>query len=643
MAELATRVCCKLAIVFLAFLAFGCAGDSPQDRNLIRVGGVSLKACGDDRFCGQINRPLNPSDKQSRLLSVGFKFYPRTDAEQSSRGVITILDGGPGYGATTYPDAYLTMLAPLRDRFDVLLVDNRGSGASSVLACKSLDGKPGLPAKAVKECGIQLGADAYYYGSSYAADDLASVLDALDIDQTSLYALSYGTYFAQVFASRHPGRLSKLVLESAFPVRETTPFYTTATPTLRRALTLTCVRSGGCKNDRDILPLLLDKLRLKPARGLAPDSSGKLRTVKLNPGSMFTALMHSSGGLVAYRDFDAAAAAYIDNDDSLPLLRLVSEGVSLHDPSTVSANPTDFSKALFVAVSCSDYPKLYNMRLAPPERRATLDKAVQTYVGSNPKVYAPFLFDEFRQSGFQENSVDLCLDWPPPPADWAPLILGEGLAKLKSLPVLVLSGEFDPLTTPAEGKIVARQFPAALHVIIANSVHAPGVANPSGCAGAIIANFIAGSGVDLRCAATNKSVRKTDIFAKNYSGFVRMRDGTLKSTEDALGSIAVATVDDAIARSAFEEEVGLGLRGGEVRYAYRGSTLLITLDKVRFVDDVAVSGNVKFDRRLYISTAKLQIIGPNKMRLEGTFTWDVEPHPVKAEMTAAAGTFPIRR
>lgn len=621
MGNFSTRVCWWLAIIFSAFLFSGCSGGKTTPGKLIRVGGVAMKPCGGGAYCGQINRSLNPANRQSRLISIAFKWYPRTGASIASSNVITVIEGGPGYGATTFPDDYLTMFAPLRGTFDILMVDNRGTGASSVLACTSLDGKPGLPPEAIKQCGTQLGSDAYYYGSDYAADDLVAVMDALKIDQTSLYAVSYGTYFAQVFAGRHPERLLRLVLDSAFPVQETTPFFTSATPTLRRALAQTCARAGGCEGNRDMLPTLLQKLRVKPTQGTAPDSQGNLRRVDLNPGSIFVALMHSSGGLVAYNDFDAAAATYVDNDDSAPLLRLVAEGMSLHDPSSVSADPKDFSKALFLAVSCSDYPKLYSARLTPAERRIVLQTELQAYLKSNPEVYAPFTFEEFRQSGFQENSVDICLDWPQPPLDWEPLVLGKGIEKLRNLPVLVLSGEFDPLTTPQEGAIVARQFPKAQNIVIANTVHAPGLTDPGGCAGTLIADFLAARVLNTKCAASANPTRIVRRFLKTYSAFLAVCG---PKSNDALTNIAIATSNDAIARSIFGEKTGHGLRGGTIDYnAEQQDKLTVTLNKVRWVNDVTVSGKIVYSAEKHSTNSNLTIRGPNGSHARIDVNWDV--------------------
>src|SRR5450631_1638875 len=48
------------------------------------------------------------------------------------------VEGGPGYPSTGSRAGYLTLFAPLLESYDVLLVDNRGTGKSQALDCEPL-------------------------------------------------------------------------------------------------------------------------------------------------------------------------------------------------------------------------------------------------------------------------------------------------------------------------------------------------------------------------------------------------------------------------------------------------------------------------------------------------------------------------
>ena len=97
-------------------------------------------------------------------------------------------------------------------------MDNRGTGRSAAVDCRQLQEAAALTLGAIGGCGHSLGATAGLYSTALAADDLAAVLDALEIGQVNLYGDSYGTYFSQVFALRHPQRLRSLVLDGAYPL-----------------------------------------------------------------------------------------------------------------------------------------------------------------------------------------------------------------------------------------------------------------------------------------------------------------------------------------------------------------------------------------------------------------------------------------
>ncbi|NJS13271.1 MAG: hypothetical protein HC788_00220 [Sphingopyxis sp.] len=315
-------------------------------------------------------------------------------------------------------------------------------------------------------------------------------------------------------------------------------------------------------------------------------------------------------------------------------MRIAAEGVTLHDPSGGSEDPAEFSEALFVAVSCSDYPKLFDIRQPAKIRRAQLETELNKALAVRPDVYAPFTFEEFRRSAFQENTVDLCIDWPQPPQDWRPLVLQNGLSKLSDLPVLVLSGEFDPLTTPVEAATVARQFPKAKHVMVRNAVHAPGVGQPSGCGGTLISQFFGGASFDQSCAQASPPARRVKRFYLNYSELLKAnRPGTVPM-DQLLAQIGIAAADDAIARRIFGEATGSGLRGGKVSYGpsvESGQT--IKLDNVRWVTDVTVSGSINLKPDLQTAVARLNIVGPQTGVVNAVFEWPLKHDESRVRMT----------
>ncbi|MCG9057601.1 alpha/beta hydrolase [Laribacter hongkongensis] len=109
-------------------------------------------------------------------------------------GIHYVLDGHPGQpvvvllnGITMTTRCWEEQVSGLASHFCILRLDFRGQGESD---------KP----------------DCDYYPLSRQADDVAQVLDQLDIGRVHVVGLSYGGMVAQHFAQRYPDRLDRLVL-----------------------------------------------------------------------------------------------------------------------------------------------------------------------------------------------------------------------------------------------------------------------------------------------------------------------------------------------------------------------------------------------------------------------------------------------
>ena len=116
-----------------------------------------------------------------------------------------------------------------------------------------------------------------------------------------------------------------------------------------------------------------------------------------------------------YRDLDAAARAWLGSKDSLPLLRLVAE---INTAST--DDPIDFSYGLAEAVTCTDYPMLYDLIAARPQRNRQYANALQDARVHRPNLFAPFTVDEGIDSQVYITPLDSCLPWPVPPKSLSP-------------------------------------------------------------------------------------------------------------------------------------------------------------------------------------------------------------------------------
>ena len=572
-------------------------------------------------LCGTVTVPLDHAGVVPGTLKIGYERYLHTDRSRPALEPIVAVEGGPGYATTASRFYYLGLFRPMMKRHDLLLVDQRGTGLSGAIDCDPLqdiywpfDGW----VQAVGKCGRQLGAASNLYSSSDASDDLVDVLDALGIPNVDLYGDSYGTFFSQTFAIRHRDRLRSLVLDATYPVENADPWWRDLSRASASGYRLACHRDAGCAalgGDPVARLAALDRLVAQhPITGSAPDADGTYAKVTITPSVLIS--IYGAGGYIfdPYRELDAAARAALQpNPDYKPLLRLAREEV---DFTSAGGNPALYSQGMDYAVSCPDYPQLYDQNAPIATRYAQYAHNISQLKKTDPNAFAPFTIDQSINS--QDEDYNSCLRWPVP-KDPKPL-LPPGHT-YPHVPTLVLVGDLDSVTSAEGAKQVADSFPNSTFVKVANMVHVSALGDTKGCASGIVLRFVRTlSAGNTSCAATYPEIHVVDAFAVHANevpGSPARRSAV----------VAVNTVGDVIARwDNMGGSRGVGLRGGS--FTTRGDAFRSwKLHKVRWVSDAAVSGKVKIDEAAGTAHATLSIKGTGVLggHLYLTWnTWDVQ-------------------
>ena len=181
-----------------------------------------LERCRDDKSarCGTIQVPVHRerasgAEAEGALsrLSAHRPLAPRAGADRDGRGRAGLRIHRLGLELPVHA------AAAARARHDMIVIDNRGTGQLGRDRLSAPSGlRRGNYVREVGRCGRKLGKRADAYGSGAAADDLAAVLDRLKVPVVDIYGDSYGTYFAQTFAVRHPTRVRAVVLDAAYAV-----------------------------------------------------------------------------------------------------------------------------------------------------------------------------------------------------------------------------------------------------------------------------------------------------------------------------------------------------------------------------------------------------------------------------------------
>lgn len=575
-------------------------------------------------------RPLDPTGKVAGTIDIYFEFYPHT-GEGPATGTLVATEGGPGYPATESREEYLDFFQPLRGERDVLLMDNRGTGRSGAVDCEPLQSAPALTEYDIGRCGEILGDRAPLYSATLAADDLAAILAALGAGKIDLYGDSYGTFFEQIFAVRHPDRLRSVILDGAYPLDGPDyAWYPNYAPAMRAKFDLACRRSPDCSRlpgtSLERISAALTALRRNPHPATAADSDGRSRQFTADATHFAMVLFGSAPAYASVRETDAAARAFVAGDTA-PLLRLMAETQVGVDSRDESQSPARFSEGLAAAVMCEDAPQIFDMSLGPGERAASRDALVAARKRDAPGSYAPFTIDEYRGMPLDYSFIDQCARWPAIDPQRRDAMAKLRAARYPDVPALIISGDLDNMTPVADGTLVAKRFARGRQIIVPNGFHVNALAHSrSACPAGIARHFIETLDVGgTQCLREIPEVRLVPAFAQRVA---EVEPATASSgnragrTQLQAVSAAVLTVGDAIARLASNTSGrSVGLRGGSFEIG-AGPPAKLTLHALSWAADLKVSGTVSVAGRSGQGSADLRLEGspPNSGSLQVRWT-----------------------
>jgi pimeloyl-ACP methyl ester carboxylesterase len=437
--------------------------------------------------CARLEVPENPAAPAGRkvVLQVAWVAARVSRAEPDP---VVFLAGGPGQSAVeSFPDV-AAAFEPLRKRRHILLIDQRGTGRSSPLKCPLPDwkdpanSKPAAVRRQTAECLAQLGAraDPRFYTTSDAVRDLEAVRLALGSPRLNLVGISYGTRVALEYLRRYPDGVRTLVLDGVVPpelalAQEHAANLDEALHQMFSACRLdaTCFKRFG--DPERTLALLRQRLRARPE----PTTIHDPRTHALRHELLTDELLAGVLRLYAYQP-EATAL--------LPLL--LDEAANGRPQALVSQGELIFQRlgesiahGMELSVVCAEDEPFLATR--PRDERTLLGGALV------------------------ELTREQCAVWPrgTRPADFKQPVASDK-------PVLLLSGERDPVTPPRYADVVARSLSRARHLVLAGQGH--GVMG-RGCLPRIVRAFVAGADPATPDVACLKSSTAPPAFT-SYQG-----------------------------------------------------------------------------------------------------------------------------
>lgn len=480
--------CLLLLIASLTILA-ACSPVSstptPQLQPSIDLQDCKLSAPGSalrlDARCGQLEVYENRSSNSGRKISLNIAVIPAI-SRNPSPDPLFFIPGGPGEAAT---ESYLIVYAAfnrLNQKRDIVLVDQRGTGGSHPLEC-TLEGDESEVEDTqaiIDACVASLDADLHFYTTQIAMQDLDQVREALGYPQINLYGASYGTRAALDYLRQFPDKVRTVILDGVAP-----PNWvlgpTTAADGQRSIEHIfeRCQDEPACSaafpNVATEFQSLVDQLEQSPVEvQLDHPLTGEPTRYTLDRNT-FTNAVH----LLSYTSETAVLLPLMIHStyEEQDFRRFAAQALT-----TFSNLEQSISNGMRFSVLCAEDVPYY------PENVNT-----QGYLG------------DFVVSTFQE----ICSYWPVTPVqpDFHEAVQSD-------VPVLLLSGEADPATPPANAELAAQTLSNSQHWIV------PGMGHINifrGCIPNLATDFInqaSFNGLDSSCV---QNIASTPIFV-NFNG-----------------------------------------------------------------------------------------------------------------------------
>ena len=432
--------------------------------------------------CGTLEVYENRATKKGRMINLNILVLPAT-GDKREPDPLVYFAGGPGSAATEDAVGIAGIFAAIRVHRDLLFVDQRGTGKSNPLNCEfynpaDLQSYLGyfFPIEDVRKCRPQLEAqaDLKLYTTDIAADDMDEVRAALGYEQLNLFGGSYGTRAALTYLKRYPKRVRTAILQGVAPANEYMPSdFPLGMERALQGVIAECAADEPCNKAfptlkdeaKSVLAQLVkgpveveiekpkskDLVRVKLSRDLAAEAIRYMLYSPV-PASRVPLFLH----LAAQGNFVPLARAAIEYRQNL-----VGTG----------------SNGMYLSVTCAE-----DLPWIKP--------------GEGERIAANTFLGDYRL----RQQREACALWPRAEIkrDFAEPVRAD-------VPVLILTGEWDPVTPPSNGDAVAKTLTNSLHIVVPHGAHGLGGLENVDCVLRLMGEFVERGtikGIDTSCVKT---------------------------------------------------------------------------------------------------------------------------------------------
>lgn len=504
-----------------------------------------------------------------------------------STSALLALAGGPGQAALPFAGFTAKAVSAGLHTRDLLVFDQRGTGASDPLSCPALERFSASSLSQIfQRCAAEIGPQRGAFTTQESVQDIEALRHAAGYEKLVLYGTSYGTKVALEYAERYPQHVEALLLDSVVPTGGPEPFaiptFEAVAPVLRE-LCADGVCRGITADPLGDTTRLIAKLRRRSLSGSVYDGLGRPHATRLDELGLLDILR--AGDLnPALRALLPAAVKSALHSDPDPLLRLqaLSEGLIPNVPSVEArAAAEEGGEALFIDTTCEEAPFPWQRAASSSTRLAE----ATSFLNAQPATdFVPF----DARTALQQSLVTACDGWPDESA--AP----PAAVPLPDVPTLILSGAQD-LRTPTTGaEQVAALIPGAQVEIVPFTGHSVIGSDLTGCAAKAVSAFFSGRAV-AQCVSTKDALPPTPITPTRLaavrapSGFGGRPGQTVVAVLDTLIDLnrqVIAATLQAQTKLPSGASFG-GLHGGYARL----NRARVVLRNLSFVPGVQLSGS----------------------------------------------------
>ncbi|MGY6553908.1 MAG: alpha/beta fold hydrolase [Wenzhouxiangella sp.] len=437
----------------------------------LSAGGGRLTA---NALCGTFTVPEDPAQPEGRQLALAYAVIPAR-ASRTRPDPVFFLAGGPGQSAREIAPIMRLALRDINRQRDMIFLDQRGTGESNPLDCVFegqeqawLDPSHEQIIPQLFECKQRWDADVRFYTTGHAALDLDALRERYGFEQINLIGGSYGTRMAQVYLRMFPDRVRSVILDAVVPTR----LHLGAEHGLKLDLALNRL-VAACAADAECdatFPDLQDAFGTLLASFPDHDDGPTMAVTHPRKGSAVD-LRFSRSTLGTALRFLAYAP-----QSQMMIPYLIHEAANTGNPARIA------SQAMIVSDQLADVIAIgLNFAVGCSE-----DWPGWPDVPGNP--------DTLLGDSMRDFYDAVCADWP----------LGEVPDDFhqpfdSAVPILILSGELDPVTPPEYGDEAHAQFSNSLHLVARGRGH---IVLTERCISGIAAEFVASAsveGLDTEC------------------------------------------------------------------------------------------------------------------------------------------------